>query len=212
MGCKFPIMGTHAVQQGPTAKRVAKNIAELRAARGGLSLRELAERMGEIGRPIQASGLSKIEQGDRRVDVDDLMALAIALDVSPNRLLLPGTATEDKIELVPEGTTTTDTAWRWATGEAPLPLDVWGPKVDINLDRKRRFGEENRPHDPRDSMPASELVQHEDVLVPVVEAIAAARGRGLSLKTIVGYVKLMDAMKPLARWARQQLSESERDD
>lgn len=52
-----------------------------------LSLQDLSARMGSVGRPILASGLSKIEQGDRRVDVDDLVALATALETTPARML-----------------------------------------------------------------------------------------------------------------------------
>jgi hypothetical protein len=47
----------------------------------------LSDRLAEVGRPIVPSGLSKIELGNRRVDVDDLTALAAALDTIPNDLL-----------------------------------------------------------------------------------------------------------------------------
>lgn len=50
--------------------------------------------MGVLGRPMQPSGLSKIEHC-RRVDADHLLALALALDVTPNRRRLPGAAGED---------------------------------------------------------------------------------------------------------------------
>ena len=42
---------------------------------------QLSERTGEAGRTLSASALNSIETGKRRVDVDDLMALAAALDV-----------------------------------------------------------------------------------------------------------------------------------
>jgi transcriptional regulator with XRE-family HTH domain len=44
-------------------------------------------RLAALGRPILPSGLSKIEQSTRRVDVDDLVALADALRTVPSRLL-----------------------------------------------------------------------------------------------------------------------------
>src|SRR5690606_19823410 len=53
----------------------------------GLSQRALADRLAEHGRPMQVSGVSKIEAGERRVDVDDLVALARALEVTPAHLL-----------------------------------------------------------------------------------------------------------------------------
>jgi transcriptional regulator with XRE-family HTH domain len=45
--------------------------------------------MKEAGRSISPSALSKIENGDRRVDVDDLTALAYALGITPYELLSP---------------------------------------------------------------------------------------------------------------------------
>jgi transcriptional regulator with XRE-family HTH domain len=52
-----------------------------------LSLQDLSERLTKVGRPILPSGISKIEQGDRRVDVDDLVALADALGTVPGAIL-----------------------------------------------------------------------------------------------------------------------------
>jgi len=52
-----------------------------------LSLRELAELLKADGRPMLPSALSKIETGERRVDVDDLDALALALGSTPHELM-----------------------------------------------------------------------------------------------------------------------------
>lgn len=60
-----------------------------------MTLRDLSERLAET-RPMGHSTLSEIENGARRVDVDDLVALATALDVTPYQLLgidLPSWAT-----------------------------------------------------------------------------------------------------------------------
>lgn len=73
---------------GPTGRTVANNIARARKSQQ-ISLQELEERLIQVGRRISFSGLSKIERAERRVDVDDLMAIAVALDVSPLGLLLP---------------------------------------------------------------------------------------------------------------------------
>jgi transcriptional regulator with XRE-family HTH domain len=80
------IMGTRAIELGPTGRTVKAQIRRIRE-RNGWSLQDLSDRLTEVGRPIVASGLSKIERGDRRVDVDDLVALAAALDTIPNDLL-----------------------------------------------------------------------------------------------------------------------------
>src|ERR1700685_481655 len=71
---------------GPTGERLATRLKQLRHERG-LTLSGLASKLNDLGRPILVSALSKIEKGQRRVDADDLLALAAALDVSPHELL-----------------------------------------------------------------------------------------------------------------------------
>lgn len=75
---------------GPTGDTVRENVLRYRT-RLNLGYADLARRLEELGRPIPVLGLSRIERGERRVDVDDLMALAVALGVSPTSLLLPDT-------------------------------------------------------------------------------------------------------------------------
>ncbi len=66
--------------------RTARTIEILRAERG-LAQRELANRVTSLGRPMSNTMLSRIERAQRRCDVDDLVALAQALGVSPLALL-----------------------------------------------------------------------------------------------------------------------------
>jgi transcriptional regulator with XRE-family HTH domain len=79
-------MGTRKVELGPVGKAVKHHVRRLREE-GQLSLQDLSDRLEFLGRPILPSGISKIESGDRRVDVDDLVALAHALGTAPNELL-----------------------------------------------------------------------------------------------------------------------------
>lgn len=51
--------------------------------------------MTELGRPIPPLGVQRIEAGTRRVDVDDLLAFAAALGVSPVTLLMPSKSTAE---------------------------------------------------------------------------------------------------------------------
>ncbi|AMY53415.1 helix-turn-helix domain-containing protein [Rhodococcoides fascians] len=81
-------MEAKRVKLGPTGDTVRANIAYVRNDQR-LTLRELAERTNTIGRPMSNSTISQIENGSRRVDVDDLLAIAIALDISPITLLTP---------------------------------------------------------------------------------------------------------------------------
>jgi transcriptional regulator with XRE-family HTH domain len=101
---------------GPTGRQVAANIRRLRALRG-YTVRELARRLtDDHGRPITAGGVTRIEAGQRRVDADDLMALAVALSVNPTALLLPPTA-EGDIEITGAGPLSAAQVWRWADGQ-----------------------------------------------------------------------------------------------
>jgi transcriptional regulator with XRE-family HTH domain len=81
-------MGARAVELGTVGWAVARNVKALREARG-LTQTDVSDRMRVIGRPLLPTGVLKVEQGSRRVDVDDLVALALALDATPNDLLGP---------------------------------------------------------------------------------------------------------------------------
>lgn len=103
---------------GPTSRRVAENLLELRKARG-LSTLKLSVAMEELGQPVPASGITRIEKGDRRVDVDDLVAFALALNVSPNALFLPAKWDYEQVALTPNKSISSRTAWLWAEGRSP---------------------------------------------------------------------------------------------
>lgn len=109
------------IELGPTGETVSRRLAELR---GGMQYKQLAERLEAIGRPIPPLGLRRIEQGERRVDVDDLMALAVALGVSPLTLLLPEDASYALSSRVTgvSGEVAHNVQWLWARGEQPLDL------------------------------------------------------------------------------------------
>jgi transcriptional regulator with XRE-family HTH domain len=102
---------------GPIGANLTHNVRRFRTERR-LGYAELSRKLAEMGREIPPLGLRRIENGDRRVDVDDLVALALALDVSLLALLLP----TDTSRLVPFGRQwDAETIWRWATGSNPLP-------------------------------------------------------------------------------------------
>jgi transcriptional regulator with XRE-family HTH domain len=104
---------------GPTGARVAQRVRELRQERG-LTLADLAAELERFGRPILLTALSKLEKGQRRINVDDLVALALALDVSPNVLLLPKSAKANTdVALTETHRTDSLSAWKWATRDVP---------------------------------------------------------------------------------------------
>lgn len=79
-------MAARRVELGPVGKVVADNIKAIRG-RHGLTLRDLSEKMTEVGWPMANNTISEIENGGRRCDVDDLVALSHALNCSPLELL-----------------------------------------------------------------------------------------------------------------------------
>jgi len=122
MGCNVSNMGSSAVEKGHVAQSVATNVNSVRDRRG-LSQQQLAARLGELGRPMQASAVAKIESGARRVDVDDLAALAVALNVAVARLLVPDGGEDELVFVVPAFSVPADSAWAWATGERRLATE-----------------------------------------------------------------------------------------
>lgn len=82
-----------------------------------MSTTELAAALEERDNPIPATGITRIEKGQRRVDADDLVALADSLNVAPLTLLLPPTAGGELVDLTPNRQVTARIAWQWARGE-----------------------------------------------------------------------------------------------
>ncbi len=106
-----------------TAAAVARNLAAIRDRRR-LTVRQLSQRLSELGEPILPSGITKIEKGQRRVDVSELMALAAALNVSPARLLLPDVGERDLIKITPNmPPQELWLAWDWMEGRSSLLAD-----------------------------------------------------------------------------------------
>jgi len=79
-------MGTTKIEIGAAGRATAQNIRLLRRLKDR-TLDDVSEQLAKIGRPMSKSILSQIENAKRRVDVDDLVALASVLDTSPETLL-----------------------------------------------------------------------------------------------------------------------------
>jgi transcriptional regulator with XRE-family HTH domain len=116
-------MPTRRVEVSLTGATVRANIKRLRKTQG-LTLRDLSDRMDGVVRPMGHNTISEIERGARRVDVDDLIALAAALGVSPATLLMPLTNNADEMTDATVGEVTARRLWRWLTAETPLAADT----------------------------------------------------------------------------------------
>ena len=109
-------------ERGSSARRVADALRRFRRGQDATTA-EIARRLDLIGHPIADTGITKTEHGTRRVDVDDLVPLAVVLGVTPNTLLMPPVAhlgAGDRHELTPVLTGTAERLWQWAQGERPL--------------------------------------------------------------------------------------------
>lgn len=105
---------------GATGEQVRANVERIRKAQG-LTYKELSDRLAANGRPIPTLGLSRIDRGERRIDADDLVALAVVLGVNPNALLFPDVADSTPVEITgAERVNTAYEAWQWADGFEPL--------------------------------------------------------------------------------------------
>lgn len=125
---------------------MAANLALLRRRRG-LSSYDVADHLARIGHVIAQSGVARIECGQRAVSVDDLVALAVVLGCSPNRLLFPVDPGPDEAVAASVRADGAD-LWAWACGERPLRLE--GSPAPSRIDAAV-FAIENRPHHAQDA-------------------------------------------------------------
>lgn len=97
------------------------NVKRVRGARS-LNYADLSRKLGELGRSISPLAVRRIEEGERRVDADDLMALSVALEVPPNSLLLPHSLPDSGslATALPVGKVYLQDLWQWADGVAPI--------------------------------------------------------------------------------------------
>lgn len=106
---------------GPAGETLRHNVKRIREGQR-LTYVELSERLSAIGRPIPVLGLRRIERGERRVDVDDLLAVAYSLGVPVVDLLVPGELTSSETYgITAEVEAQAGPARAWIRGDAYLP-------------------------------------------------------------------------------------------
>lgn len=120
-------MATTTPNQGPTGRYVGAVLQAVRKNRA-MTLRELSAKLDELGHKMSHTTLSQLETGNRRMTVDDLFILAVALNVSPIAFLMPQTKTpQDEVELTGVGTVEAIRAYWWITGQYNV-----GDRTDLN--------------------------------------------------------------------------------
>jgi len=198
------VMANRPIEIGASGERAAANLAEIRKTRH-MEQAEVADRMTKLGRPMSAPVVSKTEKLDRRIDVDDLVAFAVALGVTPNRLLLPGSVRDDEpVELLPKVRVSAMAAWKWATGDEPLPNGCApsGLQMLISNDYERLFNWENRPHnvpEPLFQNVGHDVREHPDLVRMIAAVVTEAKQRGLDLGRLVRLVEQVDRWRLFGR-------------
>jgi transcriptional regulator with XRE-family HTH domain len=113
-------MPVKKIDLGPTGTTVADNIRQIRETRH-LGYTELSRLLADHGRDIAPLGLRRIEARERRVDVDDLMALAVVFGVSPVALLAPPSrSAQTTVEGTATGERRADVLRKWLRDIDPL--------------------------------------------------------------------------------------------
>jgi hypothetical protein len=102
------------------ARQVVENTPDGPRLTEPLTLQALSDRCAGLGYPIARSVLSKLEKGHRHsVTVDEVMVLALALEVPPPLLMFPF-GQKPIAEVAPDRWTDTMTAVAWLGGFAEL--------------------------------------------------------------------------------------------
>lgn len=106
---------------GPIGHNARAVIAKRRKELGKTAV-DLSKDTEKFGRKLSPVSIRRIEGGGRRIDLDDLIVLALALDISPVTMLLPKEFPYDQHDLfrVISGNdyayATLRVLWGWVTG------------------------------------------------------------------------------------------------
>lgn len=111
-------MSRSEIPVGPVAT-IAQRVKELRGRRGWTAA-HLGKVLGKHGVSWDRFTVANLESGKRQnVTVQELFALALALDVAPTNLLVP--LDDRPYQVTPVRTESADMVRAWVRGEEPLP-------------------------------------------------------------------------------------------
>lgn len=114
-------MAGKKIEMSATGRTVAKNITRYRKSKG-MTYTELSKRLAAAGRDVSPLAVRRIEEQGRRVDVDDLIAIAAALGERPNTLLFPDVdESSSQCEVTGVGALDASLLWDWLQGLDILP-------------------------------------------------------------------------------------------
>lgn len=121
---------------------VARNVRRVREGQN-LTFSEVVRRLEATGHALPILALRRIEKGERRVTVEDLLALCYALDVAPVDLLVPNDLDDlDDYAVTPDRISpaahvrdwiagVTSLGSRTADGSPPPQTEAWGKPANV---------------------------------------------------------------------------------
>jgi transcriptional regulator with XRE-family HTH domain len=115
------------MDQAPTPANVLAHELSAWRDRTKTTAQQLAERITELGGKLTRQAISKIENGQRGVSIDELFLIARALRVPPALLLFPVGRSRpkdfDEVELAPGTPRHPWTGLRWFVGDIRFPSE-----------------------------------------------------------------------------------------
>jgi transcriptional regulator with XRE-family HTH domain len=135
-----------------------------------LSQADLAQRLRDLDVRIDQATIARLETGSRRISVDEVLALAVALGVNP-LFLFAASFTRETVQVTPTITAGPQLMLHWFRGEGPLP----GTDEECYFElipederlRQRRYGVQHLQQCMRDYMDAATARDH-DAMVDAI--------------------------------------------
>jgi transcriptional regulator with XRE-family HTH domain len=125
---------------------IAAQMKQLRALRN-LTVKELGARCQELGAiELTANVLTNIEVRRRDVSADELLVLALALDVAPTHLLTPPSGATTGLAVTPDVVADAETAALWIRGDAALLPSRATPYLEYAAERAGPAGRGTSDH------------------------------------------------------------------
>ncbi|WP_198165418.1 helix-turn-helix domain-containing protein [Nocardia fusca] len=128
--------------QSELAQRFGDAVATYRKERG-IKAAELADRTRDLGYPIHRVAITKIETNSRggKLDLAEVITLALALGVPPVQLIYPGLP-GGQVDVWPRIGTSEATALQWFSGEIRASDIFLGPWTEASTNARVQLARE----------------------------------------------------------------------
>jgi transcriptional regulator with XRE-family HTH domain len=97
----------------------AERVRLWRGRRNNMTVEELTDEVKRLGGSLSRSAVTKIENGDRGISLDEALLLAAALKIPPAQLFFP-MGTNERVSITARSTIHPHLAYEWLAGKEPL--------------------------------------------------------------------------------------------